>query len=426
MTATSTALDIRPIEGGARDAALFPPLARLLADAYPIMGFTTADALATYAQQLSVIADDPDSTCVVARRNGELVGVMRMYDFQMNVHGRDALTGGVGAVAVGRAHKRRGVARALIAWYLAHYRERGAPFAALYPFKLDFYRTLGFGYGAPMHRFRFDPATLRGDGARGEIRTLGEGDLDALCACYERVRATTNGLMAKHRGNTERALAAAETRYVGVDDGGTLRAFMQTSVAGAPADLRNRDELIVRDLAYEDGAYLATLLGFLRAQRDQFARVAIESQDAALFLASSDPRDGSDFSVAPPVVHRVTQSGLGIMYRILDVEGALAHLPGTTAAFLLRLVVDDPFVPATGGTRTFRFGPERPPQRDDAAVPDATLTIGIHDLSSVVMGSLRVSDLVRHRLATVEPARAVQLVDRAFRSDQPPYCTTRF
>jgi hypothetical protein len=201
---------------------------------------------------------------------------------------------------------------------------------------------------------------------------------------------------------------------------------MQTTVVASDPELRNRDELIVRDLAYEDDANLAALLGYLRSQRDQFARVAIESQDAALYLAAADPRDGSDVAVAPPASHRVAETGLGIMYRILDVERALAHVPATTAPFALRLDVDDAFQPAVGGTRTFRFGPQGAPRRDDTAVPDATLAIGVHDLASVVLGSLRVRDVVRHRLATVEPAGALDLVDAAFRADQPPYCTTRF
>ncbi len=426
MTATANALALRPLERGGEDPALFAALARLLADAYPNMGVNTADALAAYAQRLADALHDTESSWVIAQRDGVLAGAMRLYDFQMNVRGRDSLTGGVGSVGVARTHKRQGIARALIGWYLDHYRARGAPFAALHPFRADFYRALGFGYGTPMHRFRFAPATLRDEGARGTIRMLGEGDLDVLRACYERVRAKTNGLIAKHRVVTERALADAALRFVAVEDDGAVRAFMQTSVAVADPELRNRDELIVRDLAYEDDAHLAALLGYLRVQRDQFARVVIESQDAAFYLASHDPRDGSDIAVVPPATHRVAETGLGIMYRILDVERALMHVPGTTAPFALRIDVEDAFRPAVGGSSVFRFGPQRPPRRDDAAVPDATLAIGVHDFSSVVLGSLRVQDAVRHRLATVEPPRATTIVDAAFRADQPPYCTTRF
>jgi GNAT superfamily N-acetyltransferase len=428
MTATAGTLEIRALECSGENPALIAALARLMVDAYPVMGITTRDALAAYAERMpqAMRDDEPVWVIAIAERDGMLVGAMRLYDYQMNVRGRDAFTGGVGAVAVAATHKRQGIARALIAWYLDHYRARGAVFGALHPFRLDFYRALGFGYGTPVHRFRFAPGTLRDDGARGTFRTLAEDDLDALLDCYERVRAKTNGLIAKHRSVTARALADVALRYVAVDDAGAIRAFMQTSAAGADPELRNRDELIVRDLAYEDDSYLAALLRYLRNQRDQFARIVVESQDAAFYLAAMDPRDGSDLAVAPPASHRVAETGLGVMYRILDVERALSYLPGATAPLALRLEVDDPFQPAVGGARTFQFAPRRSPQRDDSARPDATLAIGIHDLSSVVLGSLRLRDVVRHRLATVEPARATDLVDAAFRADQPPICTTRF
>jgi GNAT superfamily N-acetyltransferase len=426
MIETAGALAIRPLARSGENPALIAALARLMVDAYPVMGITTRDALAAYGARLPELMRDEEPVWVIAESDGALVAGMRLYDYQMNVRGRDAFTGGVGSVAVARTHKRQGIARALIAWYVDYYRSRDAAFAALHPFRLDFYRALGFGYGTPVHRFRFAPKTLRDDGARGTVRTLAESDLDALHECYERVRAKTNGLIASHRSATARGLADAELRYVAVEDGGAIRGFMQTSAAGADPELRNRDELIVRHVVYEDESYLAALLRFLRNQSDQFARIVVESQDPAFHLASTDPRDGSDVAVAPPATHRVAETGLGIMYRILDVERALAHVAGAGAPFALRLVVDDPFFAPTAGAWTFQFGPRHSPRRDDTARPDATLTIGVHDLASVVMGSLPVRDAVRHRLATVDPARATDIVDAAFRADQPPVCMTRF
>jgi predicted acetyltransferase len=271
----------------------------------------------------------PEARFAIAERDGELAGVMRLYDYEMNVRGRDALTGGLGSVAVSLVHKRRGVARALVGWYIDDYRRRGAAFAALYPFRFDFYRALGFGYGTPMQRYRFAPAALRDDGARGRLRLLGEADLDAMLACTSAFAASTHGLIKRHRMPMERALRDAELRFVGVEDDGTLRGFMQTKPIAHDSTIHNRNELEVRDLLCEDDAYAAALLGYLRAQRDQFARVTIESQEAAFYLAAAaDPRDGSDVSVAPPAAHRVAETGLGIMYRIVDVERAFAILPG--------------------------------------------------------------------------------------------------
>ncbi len=125
-----------------------------------------------------------------------------------------------------------------------------------------------------------------------------------------------------------------------------LRGFMQTAV-NLERELVNRNALTVRDVHAEDDAALAALLGYLGAQRDQFERIVIESQDDAFFLAAAgDPRDGSDALVAPPGAHRVAETGLGMMYRVLDVERAFAHLPAVEAPFALRIEVDGRVLPA--------------------------------------------------------------------------------
>jgi predicted acetyltransferase len=426
LSVTTAAPAVRRLEPD-EVVALAPVIARLHADAYPIMRVTTDAAFEVLVERARESATDPErAQWVVAERDGEVVGLEHLYDFTMNVRGRDAFTGGVGGVAVSLAHKRRGVARALIAWYLEHYRARGAPFAALYPFRLDFYRKLGFGYGAPVYRYRFAPATLRADGADGRVRVLGEADADAVQHCYERLRTTTHGLMTRITRSVVRTLADREITMVGVERDGVLRGFMQTTVR-LPGDetLRNRDELVVRDLFAEDHAALAALIGYLRAQSDQFARVRIESGDPALFLASDDPRDGSDLAVSPPAVHRVAEAGLGIMYRIVDLDAALAYVLPEHDTFALRLDVRDDVLPRNSGAHTFRFAAAGT-VRDDAAAPDATLAIGIGDLSSAVMGSLRVRDLVRYGRASVEPASRIAQIDAAFRTDTPPQCATRF
>jgi predicted acetyltransferase len=417
-------LQIRTLAREGEPPELMTALARLLVDAYPIMQID-ASGFERYVERLTADLAYPEARWAIAERDGELAGAMRLYDYTMNVRGRDALTGGLGSVGVATAHKRRGIARALVAWFIDDYRRRGAAFAALYPFKTDFYRALGFGYGTPMQRYRFAPAHLRDDGARGTVRVLGESDADALGACYERVRASTNGLFARHAWTASRALREFALRVVGVEQDGVVRGFMQTRAIRV-ADRLNRNELEVRDLFAEDETYAAALLGYLRAQRDQFAHVTIESQDATLYLASADPRDGSDLSISPPTAHRVAETGLGVMYRILDVDAAFAYLPPSTTTFTLRLQIGDEFVAVTHGGWTFRFGPEGPPRRDDGATPDATLTIGIHDLSSLVVGSLRLTDLVRHRLASLEPRGMLAAVDAVFAAPQPPFCATRF
>jgi len=409
---------------GADDPAI-NAMARVMADAFPALGIASADALARATERMRATLERSGTRYVVAERAGAVAGAMRLYDYTMNVRGIDAVTGGVGAVVVSLAHKRQGIARALIGWYLDFYREREAPFAILHPFRPDFYRALGFGYGTPIHRYGFRPATLRSDGARGTVRLLDEGDVDEIVACSERMRRTTNGAIAHQPWMLERTLGDP-VRFVGVEENGALRGLMLTAVKLGSPETQNRNRLVVRDLIYEEPAHLAALLGYLRAQQDQFAEILVESQDPVMYLAADDPRDGSDRIVAPPGAHRVAETALGMMYRILDLERAFAHLGPAEEPLVLRVDVNDAFYAPTARAMTFRFTASGAPHRDDDAAPDATLRIGIADLSSLLVGSLALRDLVRHRLAGVEPASALTSVARAFAADQPPASTARF
>ncbi|MEO7038431.1 MAG: GNAT family N-acetyltransferase [Candidatus Elarobacter sp.] len=405
---------------------VYRQIARLLVDAYPIMGIDGAAAWEDFVERLTARAHEEGTAWAVARRDGEIVGVMHLYDYVMNLRGSDVTAGGVGSVAVSLLHKRQGIARTMIAWYLQAYRERGATMAVLHPFRPDFYRSLGFGYGTPTHRYRLQPAAIRADGAAGTIRLLEGADAEAVFACCERVRAHTNGLIRKHPATLARAMSDGATRWIGVEDGGTLRAFMQTSAVLGAAGTTNANELIVRDFNAEDEASGAALFGYLRAQRGQFTRIVFETQDDAFYLNADDPRDAGDVIVAPPAVHRVAETGLGMMYRILDLERALAQLGPAAQRFVLRIECEDALFPPTGGAHSFVFGPSAPPLADDAARPDATLRIGIADLSSLVAGSLHLGDLLRHRLASIVPAGAAEQAARLLDAASRPVCNARF
>jgi hypothetical protein len=114
------------------------------------------------------------------------------------------------------------------------------------------------------------------------------------------------------------------------------------------------------------------------------------------------------------------------MYRVLDSERALAALGPAATSCALRIDIADPFFAPTAGPRTFAFGPGHPPRLATDASPDATLRLGIADFSSLVAGSLRLDDLLRHRLASVDPPAARERVGRLLDAAQRPHCTTRF
>src|SRR5262249_53168272 len=150
-------------------------------------------------------------------------------------------------------------------------RSRGATMAILHPFRLDFYRRMGFGYGTKLNQYRFKPASLPGHGARECVRALGPADTDALIACYDRVHERTNGLIRKRRADVVARLGAHSSRTVGYEEGGVLRAYLRFAFRPGHTVLVN--DLEVRELIHETPEALAGLLAFLRSQADQFAAI---------------------------------------------------------------------------------------------------------------------------------------------------------
>lgn len=117
--------------------------------AFPDERDSSPEARRRFAEGVRESADEAAISLWGAYRDGTLVGTTRYFDFAMRIRSVEAFVGGVGMVATDLTHKKQGVAKALIGAFLAHYRARGATMTILHPFRHDFYRRMGWGYGTP-------------------------------------------------------------------------------------------------------------------------------------------------------------------------------------------------------------------------------------------------------------------------------------
>jgi len=81
----------------------------------------------------------------------KLVGGMRLHDFEMNLFSKMIPVGGIGLVAVDLLRKKEKMAKELIDHFFKVFLEKQVHFVALYPFRPDFYKKMGFGYGPKVH-----------------------------------------------------------------------------------------------------------------------------------------------------------------------------------------------------------------------------------------------------------------------------------
>ncbi len=387
-------------------------------------------------------ANDPTVGFYGAFRDGTLLGGMKLYDFSMTFG--SAATGsetaqvqipayGVGMVGVDLLHKKEHVAREMIAFFLHHTRSRGAPLAMLYPFRPDFYKRMGFGYGTKMNEYRVSPASLPPGATREHLAYLTADDADALLDYYNRYQARTHGMIQRSSLDISRKLANGQSIFVGYRRDGQLRGYLQFTFNSF--DKRNflAYDLDVVECLYDSPDVLAELLEFLRTQADQVRHIVFHTQDEDFHHLLLDPRDDSDHMFAH-VTHQSNAQGIGLMYRVVD-TARFFHLLSTDGShsfgdqtLRLTIALNDSFLPENAGETTLHFEHGRVNVIEQSAPPDANvrITLDVAEFSSLLMGVVSFQNLYAYGLAEISDATYVKQITHLFRTDTKPICMTAF
>ena len=79
--------------------------------------------------------------------DGKLIATMKLIDFDMNLFGEMRKATGLMALGVHPLHKRKGAARDMVKFFEDYTVESGAAVSMMLPFRMDFYKKLGYGCG---------------------------------------------------------------------------------------------------------------------------------------------------------------------------------------------------------------------------------------------------------------------------------------
>jgi predicted acetyltransferase len=394
-------------------------------NAYPGIKIVSPEAREKFKQRmLKLHNEEPTVRFYGLFREGKLLGGMRFHDFRMNFDGARIAAGGVGDVAVDLAHKKEHVAKEMMVYFLRHYRERGAPIVLLYPFRPDFYKKMGFGYGTKMSQYRVKPDALP-KGPSKRVRYLDEGDEQAVLDCYTRVVDKTHGMIEKPKSELKRLMARSGHRVVGYESNGQILGYLTFTFQHGEAWLFN--DIHVREFIYESREALSELLTFLHTQADQIRHVIFETQDEFFHHLLLDPRNASA-SLIWEVYHESNIQGVGLMYRVVDVPGILGLLKardfgGQTCR--LKLMVEDSFMPENAGSTLLYFEDGRLELMDGGDY-DVEVSMDVAEFSSLLMGAVAFRSLYKYGLARISDPDYVEVVDQVFAVRDKPVCTTPF
>ncbi len=414
---------IRPL-----DEASFDDAVTLMTNAYPGIARDGGAGLDRVRQYMRDELLDPRVSYCGCYDDRRLVGFMRLHDFLINVRGTMINGGGVGGVAVDLTHKKRGVAKAMMEYYLRQYRFREASIALLWPFRPDFYHQMGFGYGAKMYRYRVTAQQLPPSEERFRCRFLNANDIPQLLGCHNAIAAERHG-MAEENEHTffktfrpERMHKVLGYEFDGVLEGYAVLAFTNFD----PGNFIKYD-LRVHHLLYLTPRALSGMLGFLHSQFDQVRHVLVASPDDAFHYLCQDPRDNSDV-LEQPVFHQTNTAGVGIMFRVIDFDrlcGQLQPVAFPGAEISVGITLRDTFLPENNGRRvvTFRGGRAELVAVDS---PTVEISLPIAEFSSMVMGAVTFDKLCEYGIATIDKPARVADVTHLFATETPPLCLTSF
>lgn len=401
--------------------------AKISANAYPGMKINSAAEMAQLKERLEKGLSQTDVTPYGLFEDDELLGLMTLLDFTMNLHGSDVLVGGLGSVAVDMVHKKKKAARDMVAYFLAHFQKQEACLTALYPFRPDFYKKMGFGYSTPVKHYAVAPASFP-KGEKAHITFLDASDKDAVRACYGRFRAQTHGMMSFQERVWDTLFDDVAFRIVGYKEGDSVLGYLLFKFEPVDGDNFLANDMVVRAFIYESTEVMAELLAFLNTQADQVNRVIMTLQDGNLHYLLSDPRNGSG-RLLPGINHETAVSGLGMMVRVMDVPRLFSawrdrDFGGQTCRLCITL--EDTFLDENDGSTVIYFENGRADIQFASAPIDVEIVLNVSDFSSMAIGAVTFRQLHRYGLVKISDPAFINAINQIFWTIDKPQCITTF
>ena len=412
--------EIKPIEDDD-----FEEYSRISLDAYPAMftGLTDERRKAWIGRMRKSQSEGGPVHFHGCYREGKLVAGMRFHDFKMTLYDTQVFVGGVGNVCVDLLYKKEHIAKEMMEHFHSYYLEREACLVTLYPFRPDFYRKMGYGYGRKMNQYRFRPDDLP-RGSKENVFYMEESDVSLLNDCYNRYVFMKHGMIEK----TEPYFARLLSRFkvVGYKKDGKVEGFMAFGFKKLYDDHFLLQNIDVHMLIYENTEALLRLMSFLQVQLDQVNRIVLNTHDDDFHYLFQDPRDGN------PKIFATSQEtniqGVGIMYRLLNTKKFFELLHDhsfNNVSVVLQINVTDTLLPENNKSCIIQFISGKPKLTEEM-VPDVTMTIDVAWLSSLVMGVIDFGNLWQYGLVELSESEYVDTLNDLFHGIDKPETIEEF
>lgn len=349
----------------------------------------------------------------IAVDGSQIVGVAGSDAFEQTLPGCQPIAmAGVTWVSVAATHRRQGLLRRLMDAVHDDVAARDEPLAALTASEGGIYERFGYGVATQRRSISIDRPTAafldRFNPAQGAMRIVeGDAAIDAILERWERYRITRPGEVSRTSAWQRRLLHQIGPRGVCVvhDDGLAVWSIVDDDWnEGLPRHvLRVFDFAATTPEAHD--ALWATILGV--------------DLVGTIVCRVVPPDDPLPWLLTNPRVVQTTAVNDGVWLRLMDIERCFAAR---------RYAIDESVIVEAGDVEQARFKISGDPDGADVRTtrrrPD--LVTDRAGLGSLLLGGVRVSDLVARRRATVRDERLLGRLDAFFVHHPTPHSVTAF
>src|SRR6056297_149237 len=292
---------------------------------YPAFAGTPQDTEKSAERYRKFFAKDVVTPIGAFSETEKLLGIMILFDFTINFRGKAIRTGGIGGVGVDLVYKKRHICRDMIAFGLRFFMDRGIYSSVLHPFRVHFYKKMGFGLLTPFYKYRLPTEKIERNNLSKQVTFLNEDDIQVIAECYQEHFKRTNGEI-KRIPEWPKAMLNNHTNIVvGYRENGKLMAYAICSPLKLSEENFLRHDLKVHEFITLNTAGRKAILGFLRTQADQFENIRFYSQDDTFYHQFNNPADAKK-ALFPHANHSMASVSTGLMFRILDTKGFAEQL----------------------------------------------------------------------------------------------------
>lgn len=374
--------------------------------------------------------------------DGNLIAQMKIIDFSMNIFGEMMPATGLMALAVHPLHKKKGAAKDMVAFFEEYTKKTGAIVAMLLPFRMDFYKKMGYGYGSKMDEYRLATVNLpAADKTLLEnVKILGwdQSDTVELLQCYNTFAQKNHGMVLKFEDEIRNITDDCQSTRVGYYEDNRLIGYMTFNFVCESETNYTLNRMEVSELVYHTPEALRGLLGFLRNQSDLAQTVVIRTGEPDFYHILDNAQDTSGNYIDYGFL-QTNIGSVGTMYKIVDpvaFVNATSHRRVPAGSGVIEFQYEDEFNHCNKKLKIYlgMLGLLDPSTRDYACTwhvrksekPDVVIKCKLSELSSILMGSCSLRALIRLGSVTINNPNYTDELSRMLQPSQKPWTNTDY